>query len=90
MIEGCNSCAIVGICQKAIADDVTISSKDRWIAIVVAFVVPLLLLVGSVLLGRLPAVSETVSAIIALGAVAVYYLALAIGYRIKDKKLQKI
>ncbi len=90
MIEGCNSCAIVGICQKAIADDVTISSKDRWIAIVVAFVVPLLLLVGSVLLGRLPAVSETVSAIIALGAVAVYYVVLAIGYRIKDKKLQKI
>ena len=84
--EVCSSCAIAGICHKAVAEDITVSAKNRWIAIVVAFVVPLLLLIGGVLSGRFSPVSEEISALIALTAVVLYYGALAGYYRLKDRK----
>ena len=87
--EVCSTCAIVGICHKAVTEDVTVTSKDRWIAIVVAFVVPLLLLIGGVLVGRFTAISEAFSAFIALSAVVLYYLVLAGYYRLKDRKKDK-
>lgn len=74
--NACVGCAMRNRCVTQ--EDCTYTTKQRWKALVLGYVLPFVLLAGIIIAGSHWIDSETAIAGIGLGVVGIYYLALYI------------
>lgn len=68
--------------------EITTSSPNIWKALFFCYIIPLILLVGSVVQGHYTKLSENKTALITFGSLGIYYIILGISQKFITKKIK--